>query len=388
MIKLLACLLFGQLLYGEASKAPVSKELCDKHTHKDDHKISKIVVYRDRCMATTWIKVGEKIQKISVPGSIDPQSILFAQKDVENPKYEIDKESDKSTEAELVLYPQGSFAGEFTYGFTGINWHAHYVVELSETFGKILNFSGFISVDNQSGASFEDSCLHLVDGQTDNLAKNQTFNEYAVSVGQTLQKGRVIRIPWINICDQDTEQDYRFDVGGECLLNLQGVEKHLPLQVYLNFKQGENSKKDLAGGGLALYVRDEGGHLRFLGINQLKTTKSSEAIQFAIPLHLLTQLKSSQDSPLSQIQGVLEQTEFKTLITEKLEEAAYRFTIRNFGDKEVAVKVMLPRGDNLVKVVRESNEHKSESDRSVYWHIRVAPKTEVILRYRVQLMKE
>ncbi len=388
MIKLLVCLLFGQLLYGEASKAPVNKESCDKHTHKEDHKVNKIVVYRDRCMATTWIKVGEKSQKVSVPGSIDPQSILFAQKDVENPKYEIDKESESATEAELVLYPQGPFSGELTYGFTGINWHAHYVVELNETFSNILNFSGFISVDNQSGASFEDSCLCLVDGQTDNLAKNQTFNEYSINVGQPLQKGRVIRIPWINICDQDAEQDYRFDVGGDCLLNLQGVEKHLPLQIYLSFKQGEDSKKDLAGGDLALYVRDKAGHLRFLGINQFKSTKSSEIIQFAIPLHLLTQLKSNQDSPLSQIQGVLEQTEFKTLITEKLEEAAYRFTIRNFGDKEVTVKCMLPRGDNLVKVVRESHEHKSESDRSVYWHVKVSPKTEVILRYRAQLMKE
>jgi hypothetical protein len=388
MIKLLACLLFGQLLYGESVNPPVNRELPDKHNHKDDRKLSKIVVYRDRCMSTTWIKVGEKIQKINVPGSIDPQSILFDQKDVENPTYEIDKGSESATEAELILYPKGAFSGELTYGFTGINWHAHYVVELNDAFSSILNFSGFISIDNQSGASFEDSCLRLIDSQTDNLTKNQSFNEYTVSVGQSLQKWRVIRIPWVNMSDQDTEQDYRFDVGGECLLNLQGVEKHLPLQVYLSFKQGENSKKDLAGGDLALYVRDEGGHLRFLGINQFKTTKSNEVIQFAIPLHLLIQLKSSQDSPLSQIQGVLEQTEFKTLITEKLEEAAYRFTIRNFGDKEVTVKVMLPSGDNLVKVVRESNEHKSESDRSVYWQIKVSPKTEVILRYRVQLMKE
>ena len=385
MIRLIALILLP-LLCAEEAKV---------HTHDhgnkqklDVQKINKIVVYRDRCMATGWIKVGEKSQKLDVPGSIDPQSILFEQKNEENPNYAISQGSDKATAAELVLYSLTGFSGELTYGFTGINWHMHYVVELNETFNEILNFSGFISIDNQCGASFDNAHLRLIDGQTDSLAKNQSFSEYTVSLGRTLEKGKVIRVPWIRLLNQSTEQDYRFDVGGECLTNLQGGEKHLPLQVYLSFKQNGEVKKDLAGGDLALYVRNEIGDLRFLGINQLKSAKSDDFIQFAIPLHLLTQLKSSQDSPLSQIHGILEQTEFKTLITEKLEEAAYRFTIRNFGEKEVTIKIMLPFGDNYVKVVRESNEHKKENDRSVYWQVKVAPKTEVVVRYRIQLVKE
>ena len=313
---------------------------------------------------------------------------MFEQKNEENPNYEISKESDKATEAELVLHSLNGFSGELTYGFSGINWHMHYVIELNENFNEVLNFSGFISVDNQSGASFDNPYLRLIDGQTDSLAKNQNFSEYTISLGRSLQKGKVIRVPWIRLLNQNTEQDYRFDVGGECLTNLQGGEKHLPLQVYLSFKQNGEVKKDLAGGDLALYVRDESGNLRFLGVNQLKSSNSNDFIQCSIPLHLLTQLRSSQDSPLSQIHGILEQTEFKTLITEKLEEVAYRFTIRNFGEKEVTVKVMLPFGEKYVKVVRESNEHKKENDRSVYWQVKVAPKTEVVVRYRVQLMKE
>ena len=103
---------------------------------------------------------------------------------------------------------------------------------------------------------------------------------------------------------------------------------------------------------------------------------------------MLTQLKSSQDSPLSQIQGTIEQTEFKTLLTEKVVEAAYRLTIRNFSEKEVTIKVMLSFGKNRGKVVRESMAHKQENTQNVYWPVKVAPKTEVVLRYRVQLMKE
>ena len=386
MIKLLAYFVLLPLLYGEDTKAPDSEH--PKKQQIDNHKVNKIVVYRDRCMATRWIKLTEKEHKVEVPGSIDPQSILFGQNNGDNPTYEITKDADNATAAELLLHSLGEFSGELTYGFTGINWHMHYVVKVNDTFNEVLNFSGFISIDNQSGASFENADLRLIDGQTDSLAKNQSFSEYSISLGKSLQKGKVIRVPWIKLVKEKTEQDYRFDVGEDCLTNLQGAEKHLPLQVYLSFKQNGEIKKDLSSGDLALYVLDESGELRFLGINQLKASKSTEFIQFAIPLHLLTQLKSNQDSPLSQIHGILEQTEFKTLITEKLEEAAYRFTIRNFGDKEVTIKIMLPFGDNYVKVVRESNEHKKESDRSVYWQVKVAPKTEVVTRYRVQIMKE
>ncbi len=381
-LNFLLCIIFCQLIHGEA----IQKS--NDSSKQDKSKSSKIIVYRDRCMATIPIKVEEKSHIIKVPGSIDPQSILFCQNNQENPTYEISKESDKATEAELILYSKNPFISELTYCFTGINWHMHYAAELNESFNEILNFESFISIDNQSGASFDYVDLRLVDGQTDNLAKNQSFSEYCVSIKNTLQKSRVIRVPWVSFNEKSTEQDYRFDVGGECLLNLQGVEKNVPLQIYLSFKQAEELKKDLANGDLTLYVRDNSGTKRFLGINQLKSVKADELIQFAIPLHLVTQLTSNETSPLSQIQGVLEQTEFKTLLTEKLEEAAYRFTIRNFGDKEATIKIMLPFGDNSVKVVRESNEHKQESNKSVYWQVKVASKTEVVVRYRIQLVKE
>ncbi len=372
----------GQLAHSETTKEPLPSPT------------GEIVVYKDRCIVTKTIKIkaSDKSHKIIVPGSIDPQSILFGQGTAENPRYEITKELEKAIDAELILYTKNPFTCELTYGFTGINWHMHYVVELNESFNEILNFNGFISIDNQSGADFEDVRLRLVDGQTDNLSKNQSFNEYTINIASVLHKRRVVRVPWVSLHKQKAEQDYRFDVGGDNLLNLLGsaakIEKQLPLQICLHFTQDLASKKDLANGDLALYVRDKGGTLRFLGINHLTATKAGECIQCVIPLHLLTQLKSNQDSPLSQIRGVLEQTEFKTLLTEKLEEAAYRLTISNFGDKEVTIKVMLPFGDNHVKVVRESNEHKQENTNSVYWQLKVSPKTEVVLRYRVQLRKE
>ena len=356
---------------------------------KNEAKVGSLVIYKDRCVATLPIKFGgEKQHSLTVPGSIDSQSILFHHESNPNPEYIISKNKDVLTAVDLILNSKHPFQGEITYTFSGIGWHMHYVVEVSEQFDEIQNFNSFVSIDNQSGASFENIRLRLVDAQTDDLAKNQTFHEYVIDAPKCINKGSVVRIPWVDIHRQKAGQDYRLDVGKDSLGDLRGIDKQIPLQIWLHFKLDGKRSQDLANGDITIYIRDHSNALRFLGSSAIPSTKSGEDIQLAIPPLLLAQLRSSNDSPLTQIQGNLEQTEYKTLLTEKVTEAAYRLTIRNFGEKEANIKVMLPFGENRGKVVRESMAHKQESSQSVYWPVRVAPKTEVVLRYRVQLMKE
>lgn len=386
VLLLIICLAFV-FQSGYAENAPDSKK--EHAESKKEIKVGSLVIYKDRCVATLPIKFsGEKEHSLTVPGSIDSQSILFHQESNLNPEYVISKNKDVLTAVDLILNSKHPFQGEITYTFCGIGWHMHYVVEVSEQFDEIQNFNSFVSIDNQSGASFENIRLRLVDAQTDDLAKNQTFHEYVIDTPKFINKGIVVRIPWVEIHKQKAGQDYRLDVGKDNLKDLQGINKQIPLQIWLHFKLDEKRSQDLANGDITIYIRDHSNALRFLGSSALPSTKSGDDIQLAIPPLLLAQLKSSHDSPLTQIQGNLEQTEFKTLLTEKVTEAAYRLTIRNFGEKEANIKVMLPFGENRGKVVRESMAHKQESSQSVYWPVRVAPKTEVVLRYRVQLMKE
>ncbi len=387
---LFICLLLAiQLGYTEdgPTKEPDNKK---EHTEqKEETKTGNLVIYKDRCVATLPIKFSqEKAYSFVVPGSIDSQSILFHQEGNTTPEYTVSKDKDLSSAADLILNSKNPFHGTITYSFSGINWHMHYVFEVNEQFDEIQNFNSFVSIDNQSGANFENIRLRLVDALTDTLAKNQTFNEYVISMPESIHKSSVIRIPWVELHKQKAEQDYRLDVGGDTLVDLQGTKKNIPLQIWLRFNLNKEVARDLASGDITIYIRDNNNILRFLGTGTLLATKSGDDVQLGIPPHLLTQLKSSQDSPLSQIQGTIEQTEFKTLLTEKVVEAAYRLTIRNFSEKEVTIKVMLSFGKNRGKVVRESMAHKQENTQNVYWPVKVAPKTEVVLRYRVQLMKE
>jgi hypothetical protein len=63
----------------------------------------------------------------------------------------------------LVESSGGRHPAELRYLTTGISWHAEYVAVATEA-GDRMDVAGWVSVDNQSGATYEDAMLKLVAG--------------------------------------------------------------------------------------------------------------------------------------------------------------------------------------------------------------------------------
>lgn len=351
---------------------------------------SNLVLYKDKCVANIKLKIPNAAghYSLAVPASVDTQSVLFSNFEGNLPGYILKKDNEKSLHTFLNIIQNLGFDGEVSYGFSGINWHMHYVIEISSAFDEILNFNAFISIDNQSGIDFENTQLRLVDAQTDMLSKHQDFSEYVFENAVSIENKNVVRLPWVHEKKQTCSQDYIMDVGGDNLKDLDGCEKDIPLQVLLKFSSKNAKKKGLSKGNIELYVRDKKGVLRYVGSSLLSNVSGNEFINLGLPSYLLSQLNSSGDSPLLKIKGSLEQTEFKVLLAEKVCEAAYRLIIKNSGDKEVAIKVLLPFAKINGKVIRENIEHLKEDDNKFYWPLKIKPNSEVVLRYRVQLMQK
>ncbi len=70
-------------------------------------------------------------------------------------------ESDKAGKQPLTL----------TYMTGGMSWHAEYVAQLSDD-EKTLDLNGWVSLDNQSGANFENATLKLVAGDVNRVQDN------------------------------------------------------------------------------------------------------------------------------------------------------------------------------------------------------------------------
>ena len=71
-------------------------------------------------------------------------------------------ESDNNTKSEC----------EVSYLTNGINWHAEYVAVVDKD-DKNLNLSGWVSIDNQSGATYKDASMQLVAGKVNRIKPQQ-----------------------------------------------------------------------------------------------------------------------------------------------------------------------------------------------------------------------
>ena len=101
VLLLIICLAFV-FQSGYAENAPDSKK--EHAESKKEIKVGSLVIYKDRCVATLPIKFsGEKEHSLTVPGSIDSQSILFHQESNLNPEYVISKNKDVLTAVDLIL---------------------------------------------------------------------------------------------------------------------------------------------------------------------------------------------------------------------------------------------------------------------------------------------
>lgn len=348
-----------------------------------------LIIYKDKCLATIKFQsiASKKISLFNMPNSLDYQSILF-KINQRLPEYYL-KKYDQDTRNDLaILHDDGTaLEGEFSYIFSGISWHMHYCMEINSAMDKILNFNGFINVDNKNNNDFENANLHFVEANSDYLEKNQKFKEYKVNGKREIYKNSFVKIPWVEMRDQCCEHDYRIDVGGENLKDLNGNEKLVPLHIWLTFDSSFEGKKSIASGDVEIYIRDKDNILRSLGGSTLTTVSEdgAESIRLSLPSSLLMQLSNNTNSPISKIKGTLEQTEFKVLMADKISEAAYRVTIKNSDDKAISIKVVLPFDKMQCKIIKENIEHQMESDNIIYWPVKVEPKSEVMLRYKVQL---
>ena len=186
----------------------------------------------------------------------------------------------------------GKHETEIGYLTRGIRWHAEYVGIANED-DTSLDIGGWVSLDNKSGASFENARLKLVAGDV-NLASSvrlqrtealmaadaapafqeKPFFEYHLYTLQdrtTVANNQVKQISLFEPTDVITEKKYVYD---------QKRDKS-KVGVFLNF---ENSKKSGLGkplprGKVRLYKRDDDDALVFLGEDNIDHTPENETVR-------------------------------------------------------------------------------------------------------------
>ena len=230
---------------------------------------------------------------------------------------------------------------EVSYLTEGINWHAEYVA-VTDQEDKNLNLSGWVSIDNHSGATYQDAKLKLMAGEVRKiedrvrpsmqLAKGMAleaatgfeekpFFEYHL---YTLQRRTTLK-------DNEIKQVSLFSpasVKAEKILTYDGAMDGKKVRVNLEFT---NSKEaglgiPLPQGKIRVYKEDIDGSLEFVGEDKIDHTPKDEKIR--------VYLGNAFD-----VVGERTKTDFRK-ISDRISEETYSIKLRNHKKEKTGVTVI------------------------------------------------
>jgi hypothetical protein len=308
----------------------------------------------------------------------------------------------------------GDHRARVTYQTGGITWWADYNLIFNE--GKdantgALDLSAWVSIINQSGATYPETRLKLIAGDVNRVqpqaappmlrrqamemavaADAAGFQEKAFSEFHLYTLGRRTTLPnnstkQIELFDQAKQIPakkllvyYGLDVGPFAFPNPVtdrdfGVQSNKKVDIYLEFK---NDKQfglgvPLPAGRMRVSQLDAAdGTLEFIGEDSIDHTPKDETVR--------VKLGSAFD-----IVGERRQTDFSVDTKARWLEEAFEIKLRNHKDQpvEVIVKENLYRWSNWT-VLSKSHEFTKEDARTIHIPVKVAKDGETIVKYRVR----
>lgn len=271
----------------------------------------------------------------------------------------------------------GERKSEVSYLTEGMNWHAEYVAVTGQ---EKLSFTGWVSIDNHSGATFENAKLKLMAGDVhivqpkakryerrvtgsafmaeDTQAPQfleKSFFEYHLYTLQrpsTLKNNQIKQISLFPEAKVAFEQEYVFD-----------TRLGTKIKVYLVFK---NSKKSglgmpLPGGKIRVYQQDDDGTQEFVGEDLIEHTPRDEEVKILV-------------GEAFDLVGEKVQVDTRT-ISPKVRELDYKIALRNHKDTEVEIIIReYLHGD--WKIISSTHDYKKIDAYTIEFTVKTPPHKE------------
>jgi len=283
---------------------------------------------------------------------------------------------------------------EASYLTSGINWKADYVAVLNKS-DTLTDLTGWVTIDNRSGATYQNALLKLVAGDIHRVQpemkmdyarpiaaakeasqqfKEESFFEYHL---YTLDRRTTVK-------DNQTKQMTLLDANQVPLRKLflfAGSPQYYYIQDQSSRKQKvgvflelENSKKSNLGiplpkGTIRVYKEDKDGSLQFIGEDRIDHTPKDEKFKVKI-------------GEAFDVVGERVQTEYKRL-GRNLFEVAFEVSLRNHKTKDVNVLVEEPIPGDW-EMLSNTHPYEKLSAHLIRFDVPVAKDKEVKVKYRIR----
>ncbi|MBZ0142937.1 MAG: DUF4139 domain-containing protein [Rhodocyclaceae bacterium] len=299
----------------------------------------------------------------------------------------------------LVVQLESAAAGrqnaELSYLTGGLSWRADYVAELAGDESK-LDLAGWVTLTNQSGASYENARLQLVAGDVNRvrdelrtqqfaakamaappaaeMAREQLFEYHLYSLARptTILDNQTKQVALLSAAAVPVRKEYRL-AGQDWYYR--GAQSDLGRQhkvaVFVEFdNKGGELGMPLPKGIVRVYKKDSRGNALFIGEDRIDHTAKNETVR--LKLGDAFDVKASR-----------KQTGFRK-IADRVYESAFSIELSNAKDSAVTVKVVEPVPGDW-EMVAESQKHAKGDTHSAVWLVQVPAQGKATLDYSVRM---
>ncbi|MEX2015476.1 MAG: DUF4139 domain-containing protein [Candidatus Hydrogenedentales bacterium] len=286
---------------------------------------------------------------------------------------------------------------EATYLTNGISWKADYVVTLAKD-EKALDLAGWVTMNNNSGATYENALLKLVAGDVNIVAEEmdvakfqrmemaaqampapmavqEAFAEYhlyTIPRRTTIKQNQSKQLALLQAAGVSVEKRYEF--RGQLHYYSQPIqpegEQHV--EAFLVFQNEEENQMGmpLPAGIMRVYQEDSEGALQFSGEDRIQHTPKDEEVRL--------RLGTAFD-----VVGERTQTDF-TRISDRVFETAFEIELRNHKETDITIDVVEPMPADW-EILQQSHEHEQRDAFTAVFSIAVPADGEATLTYRVRV---
>ncbi len=303
---------------------------------------------------------------------------------------------DRPTLSVLFDGAGGNQTVELSYLTGGLSWKADYVAELAAD-GKSLDLSGWVTLTNSSGASYDNANLQLVAGTVNRMANRQPmslgnmvkemsdraapapreesladYHLYTFERPTTLAENQTKQLALLSASNVPAEREYLL-AGAEYYYQSRydALGEKLKPAVFLIFQnKGGQLGKPLPAGTVRAYARDSQGAAQFVGEDHIEHTAKNETVRLRL-------------GEAFDITAERKQTNYKR-INDRVAETSYRIVIRNAKREEASVKVQEPLPGDW-EIVQETQKHTKTSARTAQWNVAIPADGSTTLEYTARV---
>lgn len=290
------------------------------------------------------------------------------------------------------------------YLTSGLSWSADYVARLNQTDDQ-LDIDAFITLQNNSGFSFDNASVRVVAGSVQRAEVRRTVTGDVYSVGAAAVAtpsnvyagpSRATRQPVLELyqytlperttlASGETKQSlllfarglpvheiFEASAGGDSQTQ-NGAEQNPDVQVRLEFENdGHGLGVPLPAGVIHLYKNDPSGEPVFIGESDIPNTPRKDVVRVGLGPSFEVAVRRLQ-TEYREIPHLNAPTEYMT---------AYRVTVKNAKSKPVALRYQ-EQLNGQWRISDENLTHQKLSSDRVMWIIRIPAFGQTVLTFSV-----